>query len=55
VLFAASLFGELLAATGDEGARGVIARDLGRVAEVRLELPLPVDVDDPAALAALHF
>jgi molybdenum cofactor cytidylyltransferase len=55
VLFAAPLFGELRAATGDEGARGVIARDPGRVAAVRLDLPAPVDVDDPAALAALHF
>lgn len=55
VLFAAAMFGELKSATGDEGARGVIARDPGRVAAVRLELPAPVDVDDPAALAALHF
>jgi hypothetical protein len=33
----------------------VIAREPGRVAAVRLDLPAPVDVDDPAALAALHF
>ena len=34
VLFAASLFDELRAVTGDQGGRAVIARDPGRVTEV---------------------
>jgi molybdenum cofactor cytidylyltransferase len=47
VLFAASLFAELLAVTGDQGARGVIARDPGRVEAVRFPFAPPPDVDTP--------
>jgi molybdenum cofactor cytidylyltransferase len=47
VLFAATLFGELREVTGDRGARGVIARDPARVAEVPVDLPMPADIDTP--------
>lgn len=42
VLFARSLFAELLGAPNDEGARAVVRRDSGRVVEI--------PVDDPAVL-----
>jgi molybdenum cofactor cytidylyltransferase len=45
VLFAAVLFDELRAVTGDQGGRGVVARDPGRVAEVMVDAPMPADVD----------
>ena len=45
VLFDAAVFGELLAVTGDEGARAVIAADAGRVALVELPFPMPADID----------
>lgn len=45
VLFAAGLFDELRAVTGDQGGRGVIARDPARVAEVPVDSPMPPDVD----------
>jgi len=45
VLFAAALFDELRAVTGDQGGRGVVARDPGRVAEVPVDAPMPPDVD----------
>jgi molybdenum cofactor cytidylyltransferase len=47
VLFAAALFGELRAVTGDQGGRGVIGRDPSRVAEVPIDLPMPADIDTP--------
>ena len=47
VLFAATLFDELRAVTGDRGGRGVIARDPSRVAEVPIDAPLPADIDTP--------
>ncbi len=47
VLFAASVFTELLALTGDEGARGVITRDPARVALAHFDLPMPPDLDTP--------
>lgn len=47
VLFAASVFGELRAVTGDRGGRGVIARDPSRVAEVAVDAPMPADIDTP--------
>ncbi len=46
-LFAAALFGELRAVTGDRGGRDVIVRDPGRVAEVAVDAPMPGDVDTP--------
>lgn len=54
VLFDASLFDELRAVRGDRGARDVIARDPSRVASVRLDLPLPPDVDHPDDLRSLE-
>ena len=47
VLFAAALFGELRAVTGDRGGREVIARDPARVAEVSVDTPMPADIDTP--------
>lgn len=53
VLFAANLFPELLHVRGDEGARGVIARDRSRVTEVPIDAPAPRDVDVPGDLDAV--
>ncbi|MGH7319019.1 MAG: nucleotidyltransferase family protein [Candidatus Rokuibacteriota bacterium] len=53
VLFAASLFDELRVVTGDQGGRGVIARDPARVAEVPIDAPMPADVDTWADYGAL--
>jgi molybdenum cofactor cytidylyltransferase len=47
VLFAASVFDELRAVTGDQGGRPVILRDPRRVAEVSVDAPMPGDVDTP--------
>jgi molybdenum cofactor cytidylyltransferase len=47
VLFAATLFDELRAVTGDQGGRGVIAGDPSRVAEVPVDTPMPADIDTP--------
>lgn len=47
VLFAAAVFGELRAVTGDRGGREVIARDPTRVAEVPIDLAMPADIDTP--------
>jgi len=47
VLFAAALFGEVRAVTGDRGGRDMIARDPARVAEVAVNAPMPADVDTP--------
>jgi molybdenum cofactor cytidylyltransferase len=45
VLFAAALFEELRAVTGDQGGRVTIARDPARVTEVIVDAPMPPDVD----------
>jgi molybdenum cofactor cytidylyltransferase len=45
VLLAAAVFEEVRAVTGDQGARGVVARDPSRVAEVPVDAPMPPDVD----------
>ena len=47
VLFAATLFPELRAVTGDRGGRELIVRDPGRVAEVTLDAAMPADIDTP--------
>ena len=47
VLFGAAVFPELLALDGDRGARSVVERDLGRVALVDFDLPMPQDLDTP--------
>lgn len=54
VLFDRSMFPELLALTGDRGARGVADREPGRLALVDLDLPKPIDIDTPADLARLR-
>jgi molybdenum cofactor cytidylyltransferase len=48
VLFAASLFDELRAVTGDRGGRDVVTRDPRRVVEVPVDAPRPMDIDTPA-------
>ncbi|MBM3220853.1 MAG: nucleotidyltransferase family protein [Candidatus Rokubacteria bacterium] len=53
VIFAASVFDELRAVTGDAGARAVVRRDPGRVATVRVDAPMPPDVDTPEDYARL--
>jgi molybdenum cofactor cytidylyltransferase len=47
VLFAASVFPELLALEGDRGARAVVLRDPSRLALVDIASPMPRDVDTP--------
>ena len=47
VLFASSVFQELLALGGDRGARSVIERDPSRVAVVDIGSPMPRDIDTP--------
>ncbi len=47
VLFAASIFPELLSLTGDRGARSVVEKDPARVAAVPFDLPMPADLDMP--------
>lgn len=54
VLFAASVFDELRAVTGDQGGRAVVARDASRVAEVAVDAPMPADVDTWADYEALR-
>ena len=54
VLFAAALFGELRAVTGDRGGREVIARDPGRVVEVSVDTPMPADIDTPEDYEAVR-
>lgn len=45
VLFAAAVFPDLRALTGDRGARSVVEKDPGRVALVPFDLPMPADLD----------
>ncbi len=47
MLVAASLFPELLALAGDQGARSVVNRDPARVTLVDFDIPMPQDVDTP--------
>jgi molybdenum cofactor cytidylyltransferase len=54
VLFAASTFPELVALTGDAGARGVVQARPERVMRIELDHPMPIDVDTPEDLAKLH-
>ncbi|MBM4439741.1 MAG: nucleotidyltransferase family protein [Candidatus Rokubacteria bacterium] len=53
VVFAASMFDELRALAGDEGARVVVRRDPARVARVPIDMPMPPDVDTPEDYARL--
>jgi molybdenum cofactor cytidylyltransferase len=54
VLFAAEVFSELSALTGDTGARGVIAAGRERVARVAFDHEMPPDVDTPEDFSRLH-
>ncbi len=54
VLFSRACFAALLALRGDVGARSVLAGLGDRVAELAVTGLMPVDVDTPDALAALH-
>jgi molybdenum cofactor cytidylyltransferase len=54
VLFAAEVVPELVALTGDAGARGVVAKDTGRVERVAFDHAMPADVDTPEDFAQLH-
>jgi molybdenum cofactor cytidylyltransferase len=53
VMFDASIFAELRRTEGDQGARGVIARDPARVATVPFPFDMPADVDTPEDYARL--
>jgi molybdenum cofactor cytidylyltransferase len=53
VLFDRTLAPELLAVTGDRGARRVVTRDPARVSYVEFDLTAPLDVDSPEDVAAL--
>lgn len=50
VLFPASLFADVMATTGDTGARDVVLRHADRVRELELDLPMPPDIDTAADL-----
>jgi molybdenum cofactor cytidylyltransferase len=54
VLFGSDVFPELVALTGDAGARGVVAARIDRVEAVAVESPMPLDVDTPEDFARLH-
>jgi molybdenum cofactor cytidylyltransferase len=54
VLFAASVFAELLELTGDRGARAVIERDPSRLAVVDIDFPMPRDIDTPEDYESLR-
>jgi len=54
VLFAAEVFPELAALTGDAGARGVVAARPERVERVAFDRDMPPDVDTPEDFARLH-
>lgn len=54
VLFARSVFAELLALEGDEGARSVVLREPSRLELVAIDAPVPSDVDHPDDLQKLQ-
>ena len=54
VLFAAEVFAELGALTGDTGARGVVGARPGRVERLAFDHAMPGDVDTPEDFARLH-
>ena len=53
VLFAASVFPELLALPGDRGARAVVERDASRLAQVHIPSRMPRDIDTPGDYESL--
>lgn len=54
VLFARSVFPELLALEGDVGARSVVLQDAARVRWLDIDAPVPADVDTPEDLRMLR-
>jgi molybdenum cofactor cytidylyltransferase len=52
VLIEGALFDEVLAGTGDSGARDVVARHAGEVRDVPFDRDPPGDVDTPGDLEA---
>ena len=54
VRFDVALIPELLAVTGDRGARDVVARDPARVSEIAVDAAPPADVDTPDDLVRLR-
>lgn len=54
VLFAAEVFHELRALSGDAGARAIVQARPERVARVAIDAPMPPDVDTPEDYARLH-
>jgi molybdenum cofactor cytidylyltransferase len=54
VLFAAEIFAELRALTGDSGARGVVGARPERVERLAFDRSMPADVDTPEDFARLH-
>lgn len=54
VLFAAEVFGELAALSGDSGARAVLQARPERVELVHFDVAMPADVDTPEDYARLH-
>ena len=54
VLFAASVFPELIRLDGDAGARAVVGARPERVARISIETPMPPDVDTPDDYARLR-
>lgn len=53
VMFDATMFAELRAIEGDQGARAVVARDPARVGTVSFPFDMPEDVDTPEDYARL--
>jgi molybdenum cofactor cytidylyltransferase len=53
VVFAAAAFDELRALGGDAGARAVVRKTPGRVAQLAVDADMPVDVDTPEDYARL--
>ena len=54
VLFASAVFGELVALSGDAGARVVVGARPERVERVAFEVAMPPDVDTPEDFARLR-
>jgi len=54
VLFAADVFAELRALSGDSGAKSVVQARRDRVELLAIDVPMPADVDTPEDYARLH-
>ena len=54
VLFAADVFAELRALSGDAGAKAIVQARRERVELIAIDAPMPADVDTPEDFARLH-